>query len=351
MTFCHPVKNEEVSFVSSTDTHIRLAHGSGGTASEDLLKEVIFPILGTEESQGLDAALLDIGESKVAFTTDGFVVQPLEFPGGNIGKLSVCGTANDLAVMGARPFALAVGLILEEGLPVEVLKNILESLAQEAKRAGTRVVAGDTKVVRKGETDGIYITTSGIGICSEIWALHPSRIEERDAILVTGTIGDHGAAVLAARESFGLEGNLLSDCACIWPIVESIREFADSIHFMRDPTRGGLAAVLHEAVSSSNLGVELVESQLPVKPEVAGFTEILGIDPLYLACEGRILLIVRDRHAEPILERIKETPLGRETSIIGKVTPRRQSTVVLRNPYGSSRSVENMAGEQLPRIC
>jgi len=340
--------------VNSSDDHIRLEHGSGGESSWRLLRDVIFPILGPHTSQGLDAALLDLDippGSKLGFTTDGFVVQPLHFPGGDIGKLSVCGTTNDLAMMGAHPVALTVGMILEEGLSVQILEDILRSIEREARHLGVRVVAGDTKVVRKGEADGVFITTAGVGVCSNRWNLHPDRICEGDSILVTGTIGDHGAAILAARESFGLEGDLISDCASLWPLVESLEEFAGSIRFMRDPTRGGLAAVLHEAVCGSSLGVELIESRLPVRPEVAGFSEILGIDPLYLACEGRILLVVCSEDSDRILQRIAENPLGEHAAGIGRIIKRHEAAVVMENPYGSVRSIENLASEQLPRIC
>jgi hydrogenase expression/formation protein HypE len=335
-------------------SNIRLSHGSGGRATSELLQDVIFPILGPSAGHGLDAALMDLSladRQKIAITTDGFVIQPIEFPGGDIGKLAVCGTLNDLAVVGACPVAVALGMILEEGLPLEVLERILRSIALEAEQNGVHVVTGDTKVVRKGEADRIFLTTTGIGVQSRAWNLHPQRIVEEDRILVSGTIGEHGAAILAARESFGLEGALVSDCACLWPLIERLERFADSIRFMRDPTRGGLAAVLHEAFDGTALGAEIYESQLPIRKEVSAFSEVLGIEPLYLASEGRVLLVTDRAASQSILEEIKQSPLGRDAAEIGTVTAAQAERIVLKNPYGSGRFLMNPAEEQLPRIC
>ncbi len=338
----------------SSQENIRLSHGSGGRATSELLRDVIFPILGPSAGHGLDAALMDLSlhnGQKLAITTDGFVIQPIEFPGGDIGKLAVCGTLNDLAVMGACPVAVALGMILEEGLSLDVLERILRSIALEAERNGVRVVTGDTKVVRKGEADRIFVTTTGIGVQPRVWNLHPQRIAEGDRILVSGTIAEHGTAILAARESFGLEGALVSDCACLWPLIERLERFADCIRFMRDPTRGGLAAVLHEAFDGTVLGAEIREDQLPIRKEVSAFSEVLGIEPLYLASEGRVVLVVDSTASRAILDEIRNSPLGQDAAEIGTVTEAQSERIVLKNPYGSGRFLMNPAEEQLPRIC
>ncbi|MFH1742733.1 MAG: hydrogenase expression/formation protein HypE, partial [bacterium] len=330
----------------SGDNAIRLSHGSGGQTTRQLLHEVVFPTLGITAEADLDAALLDLSlppGSQLAFTTDGFVVQPIEFPGGDIGKLAVCGTLNDLAVVGAKPAALALSLILEEGFPIPTLEKILCSIAREADRNNVRIVTGDTKVVRQGEADKIFITTTGIGIRRQEWDVHPRRIVPGDRILASGTLAEHGAAILAARESFGLEGPLSSDCAALWPLIEQLKETADAIHFMRDPTRGGLAAVLHEALAGSDYCAELVESQLPIREEVSAFSEVLGIDPLYLASEGRIIVVVEEKGVETILEKMRQDPLGRQAAEIGVISKEQPGTILLRNPYGSRRFLQNLA--------
>lgn len=334
------------------DTHVSLAHGNGGRYMRELIHEIFArhlanPLLDTDS----DAAVLpwNAADGELAFTTDSFTVQPLEFPGGNIGSLAVHGTTNDLAVAGAEPRYLSLGVLLEEGLEFAVLERVVAGIAAAAQEIGVVVAAGDTKVVRRGEGGGIYLNTSGIGVRNPALRLGVREIRAGDAILVSGPIGDHGIAVMLAREQFGLRGDLQSDAASVLPITRALAGIA-SLRFMRDPTRGGLATVAHEIVRGSGLGVWLDEAQVPVRDSVRSVCEMLGYDPWFLACEGRVVAVVAGSDAEAALAAMRATAAGRESSIIGQVRaePRR---VVLRTPIGGERVIEELEDDPLPRIC
>ena len=329
---------------------ILLSHGGGGEETQKLIKELFFkyfsnPILEKME----DAAVLDLN-SKLAFTTDSFTVSPIFFKGGNIGKLAIAGTVNDLAMMGAKPKYLSCSFIIEEGLPFEELEEIVKSMAEEMKKTGVQIVTGDTKVVPKGSADKIFINTTGIGeIVYEEISAH--NIEEGDVILVSGTIGDHGACIMAQREGIELEGNISSDCASLWPLVEDLINSGITIKAMRDPTRGGLSAVLNEWAEQSNIGIEIEEEKIPVKDEIQGLCELLGLEPYTLANEGKFILAVPENEAEKALEVMKNNELGKDAEIIGKTISDYKGKVILKSPYGSKRIMEPPAGELLPRIC
>ena len=326
------------------------SHGGGGEETQKLIKELFFkyfsnPILEKME----DAAVLDIN-SKLAFTTDSFTVSPIFFKGGNIGKLAVAGTVNDLSMMGAKPKYLSCSFIIEEGLPFEDLEEIVKSMAKEMKKTGVQIVTGDTKVVPKGSADKIFINTTGIGeIVYEGISAH--NIKEGDVILVSGTIGDHGACIMAQREGIELEGDIASDCASLWPLVEDLINAGITIKAMRDPTRGGLSAVLNEWAEQSNIGIEIEEEKIPVKDEIQGLCELLGLEPYTLANEGKLILAVPEEEAEKALKVMKNNELGKDAQIIGKVISDYKGKVILKSPYGSKRIMEPPAGELLPRIC
>ena len=329
---------------------ILLSHGGGGEETQKLIKELFFkyfsnPILEKME----DSAVLETN-SKLAFTTDSFTVSPIFFKGGNIGKLAIAGTVNDLAMMGARPKYLSCSFIIEEGLPFEELEEIVKSMAEEMKKTGVQIVTGDTKVVPKGSADKIFINTTGIGeIVYKGISAH--NIEERDVILVSGTIGDHGACIMAQREGIELEGDIASDCASLWPLVEDLINEGITIKAMRDPTRGGLSAVLNEWAEQSNIGIEIEEEKIPVKDEIQGLCELLGLEPYTLANEGKLILAVPQEKAEKALEIMKNNVLGKDAQIIGKAISDYKGKVILKSPYGSKRIMEPPAGELLPRIC
>ena len=329
---------------------ILLSHGGGGEETQKLIKELFFkyfsnPILEKME----DAAVLNIN-SKLAFTTDSFTVSPIFFKGGNIGKLAIAGTVNDLAMMGAKPKYLSCSFIIEEGLPFEELEEIVRSMAEEMKKTGVQIVTGDTKVVPKGSTDKIFINTTGIGeIVYEGISAH--NIQEGDVILVSGTVGDHGACIMAQREGIEMEGDISSDCASLWSLVEDLINKGLTIKAMRDPTRGGLSAVLNEWADQSDIGIEIDEEKIPIKEEVQGMCELLGLDPLSLANEGKLILAVPEEEGEKALNILKNNPLGKNAQIIGRVTSDYKGKVILKSPYGSKRILEPPAGELLPRIC
>ena len=329
---------------------ILLSHGGGGEETQKLIKELFFkyfsnPILEKME----DSAVLDIN-SKLAFTTDSFTVSPIFFKGGNIGKLAIAGTVNDLAMMGAKPKYLSCSFIIEEGLPFEELEEIVKSMAEEMKKTGVQIVTGDTKVVPKGSADKIFINTTGIGeIVYKGISAH--NIEEGDVILVSGTIGDHGACIMAQREGIELEGDIASDCASLWTLVEDLMNAGITLKAMRDPTRGGLSAVLNEWAEQSNIGIEIEEEKIPVKDEIQGLCELLGLEPYTLANEGKLILAVPENEAEKVLEIMRNNELGKNAQIIGKAISDYKGKVILKSPYGSKRIMEPPAGELLPRIC
>ncbi|WP_457623892.1 hydrogenase expression/formation protein HypE [Persephonella sp.] len=329
---------------------ILLSHGGGGEETQKLIKELFFryfsnPILEKME----DAAVLDTGK-KIAFTTDSFTVSPIFFKGGNIGKLAVAGTVNDIAMMGAKPIYMSCSFIIEEGLPYDELEEIVKSMAEEMKNSGVKVVTGDTKVVPRGSVDKIFINTAGIG--EVIYdGISASSLDSGDVVLTSGTIGDHGACIMAEREEIDLEGDLKSDCVSLWSLVKDILDEKIPVKAMRDPTRGGLSAVLNEWAEQSNVGIEIEESKIPIKEEVQGLCELLGLDPLNLANEGKLIIAVPEEYAEKTLKILKSNPLGINGEIIGKVIEEYKGKVILKSPYGSKRILEPPAGELLPRIC
>ncbi len=335
---------------------ILLAHGSGGKQSHDLIAGLFLEAFGNPLLDPLDDSALLFAETlppraPLVFTTDGYVVKPRFFPGGNIGKLAVCGTINDLAVMGAEPLYISCGFIIEEGFPIDELKRILASMKEVLEATGARVVTGDTKVVEKGAVDGIFITTSGIGIVKMDPAPGMSRVEAGDVVLVSGTIGDHGVAVMATREGLRFNVPVESDCAALVSLVRTAADAAGSgIKFMRDPTRGGLATVLNEIATGANLGIEITEEALPISEGVDGLCELLGLDPLYVANEGKVVMIVSAERADAALEALRGHPLGARAARIGTVTSSHPGKVALKTAVGS-RIVDMLAGEQLPRIC
>ncbi len=332
------------------DTHIELAHGSGGKASRRLVEGLVAPILGNPSLD--DAALLNLNGASLAFTADSFVVRPLRFPGGSIGELAVYGTVNDLAVSGAKPVALLSTLILEAGLSVQVLQKELEAIRQAAQIAGVRVVGGDTKVVEHGKADGLYISTSGLGLVDPRVRLAASSVRAGDQVLLSGPIGDHGITILLARGELDLEADLKSDTRSVWPLVEGlINSAAPGLRWMRDPTRGGVATALNELAREAGLGIKLYEEQIPIRDAVRGACEILGLDPLFIANEGQFIAIVAPEYAETALEALWAVPGGDEARRVGEVVESPAGVVFSQTGYGSSRIVDMLVGDPLPRIC
>jgi hydrogenase expression/formation protein HypE len=333
---------------------IRLAHGLGGRLTQDLLDQVIVPALSGAEGHAvtLDAAVLVDLEPPVVVSTDSFTITPRFFPGGDIGKLAVCGTVNDVAMMGARCRYLALGLILEEGLPIEELRRIIASLGETARRCGVRVVTGDTKVVEKGSADGIFINTTGFGT-RVLPPVGPEQIREGDHILISGPIADHGAAILNAREKLGFAQTLESDCAPLWELVEAAAAAAGPcLHALRDPTRGGVAATLNEFARDTGFQFVLEEAAIPVRAEVAAFLEVLGLDPLPIPNEGKCLLLVAPEAASAALRALRSHPLGRQAEAIGRIEKGgRRGRVILETRIGTRRVVEMPLEAGLPRIC
>lgn len=329
------------------DDIITLDYGSGGKKTAALIDEIIIPELGNNALNALgDGAILD---GQLAFSTDSFVVDPLFFPGGDIGKLCVCGTVNDLAMCGAEPKYLSLALIIEEGLPTESLRRIVASIKAAAEAAGVAVVTGDTKVVERGRGDGVYITTSGIGVV-RYPGLGPERMRPGDAVLISGTAGDHGAAVMLARDAL-MEGEIGSDCAALNGLVRAVLESGAQVRVLRDPTRGGVATTLCEFAESAALGIELDEAAIPVRRDVSAACALLGLDPLYCANEGKMLAVVAAKDEERALAAMRSVPEGKNAAIIGRVISERPGKVVLRTAMGGSRILQKLAGAQLPRIC
>lgn len=331
---------------------IVLAHGGGGRLTADLLRDVFLPALGNEVLSRLeDQATLPWEGGRLAFTTDAFVVRPLFFPGGDIGKLAVNGTVNDLAVGGARPLFLSAAFILEEGLPVSDLERIAASMKEACRQARVALVAGDTKVVDKGKGDQAFIATAGVGVVPEGVSLSIANARPGDRLVLSGTIGDHGMAILCLREGIELETTLESDTAPLGELAALALRACPSIRLMRDPTRGGLASALHELAQASKVGVRIEEERIPLRPEVRGACEILGLDPLYVANEGKLVAAVPAAEAERLVETLREHPLGRQAAVIGDVVADGPGIVRLRSRAGGERIVSLLAGEPLPRIC
>jgi len=333
---------------------IRLAHGAGGRMMADLIREVFAPPLDNPYlRQMADSAVVDptTRNPRFAISTDSFVVRPLFFPGGDIGSLAVHGTVNDVAMSGARPLWLTAGFILEEGLEMAVLERVVRSMAEAASTAGVQVVAGDTKVVERGHGDGIYINTAGVGIVPEGVEVGPDRARSGDVVLLSGTVGDHGIAVLSQREGLAFETELVSDSTALNGLVEVLLAAAPHTHCLRDPTRGGLAAALNELAETANMGVEIEEAAVPVRPAVTAACEMLGFDPLTVANEGKLIAFVPPEEAEAALEALQAHPLGREAARIGVVTEQHPGMVLARTGIGGRRIVDMPLGELLPRIC
>ncbi|MBJ6723761.1 hydrogenase expression/formation protein HypE [Geomesophilobacter sediminis] len=331
---------------------ILLGHGSGGKLSHQLLDEVILPHLSSTGAAGQnDAALLQIGGSKLAFSTDSYVVDPIFFPGGNIGDLAVNGTVNDLSMMGARPLFISVAFILEEGFSKKEFAEILASMRRAADAAGVSLVTGDTKVVPKGKADRIFINTSGIGVLEHGLQIDGGQGRVGDQILVSGTIGDHGIAVLCAREGLGMQTGVTTDSAPLNGLVQELLGLGDALHVLRDPTRGGVATTLKEIALQSEIAITLREEALPVNEGVTGVCSILGLDPLYVANEGKLLAFVAPDRAQEALKIMRAHPMGCDAAIIGEVTSSGGGRIQMETVVGGMRGVEMLSGEQLPRIC
>ena len=330
---------------------VQLAHGGGGRLMKELIEGVFLPALGTDPEGLHDSAVLEVQGTRLAFTTDGFVVHPRRFPGGDLGELAVYGTVNDLAMAGARPLALSVAFILEEGLPFEELSGLVHSLRAAADRCGVRVVTGDTKVVDRGKGDGIFITTTGVGLVPAGVDIHPRRVRPGDAVLVTGDLGRHGIAVMSVREGLAFHTPITSDCAPVHHLAAALLAEGLDIHCLRDPTRGGLASVLNEIAAAASVAVEAREEAVPVDEGVAAACEILGLDPLYVACEGRMVAFLPEAQADRALAALRAHPEGAGAAVIGRVLEGPAGRVTLKTPLGTSRLLDLLSGEQLPRIC
>ncbi|MCE8417555.1 hydrogenase expression/formation protein HypE [Rhodovulum sulfidophilum] len=336
------------------DTHVTLSHGGGGRAMRDLIDEVFAsafrPDAMEDQARLSDAALAEPG-ARLAMTTDGFVVTPLEFPGGDIGKLAICGTVNDLAVGGARPLWLSAAFIIEEGTEIALLRRIAATMAAEAEAAGVRIVTGDTKVVGRGAADGVFVTTTGVGVIPPGRDLAAMHIRPGDVAIVNGVLGDHGATILAARGDLALSTDIRSDCQALGHLMEAVIAAAPGTRAARDATRGGLAAALNEMAETAGVGVEIEEEALPLRDEVKGLCEILGLDPLYLANEGTLVLFVPEAEAAAALAAMRDRPEGRGAVIVGRATGDHPGQVRMRTAFGGARIVDMLVGEQLPRIC
>lgn len=330
-------------------THITLAHGNGGRLMQALIEELFAPLYDDRGQMQFDAATLTLPAGETVITTDGFTVKPLEFPGGTIGSLAIHGTVNDLAVSGARPHSMTLNVIIEEGMALETLKRIIGSMAAAAAEAGVTIVAGDTKVVPKGDANGLYLATTGVGVRPPGLRLSMKRIRPGDRLLVSGPVGDHGTAVMLAREQFGLRGDLRSDAASVLPLTDCLRQL-DGVRFMRDPTRGGLATVAWELIKGSGLGARLYQSAIPVRDAVRSVCDILGYDPLYLACEGRVVAAVSADAADEALRRWQALPQGEQAAEIG-VFETTARGLVLETELGGERALQELEDDPLPRIC
>jgi hydrogenase expression/formation protein HypE len=332
--------------------NIVMGHGGGGKLSAELITHLFLPAFANDTLNNLgDSAILDLKAGRIAVSTDSFVVRPLFFPGGDIGSLAVHGTVNDIAMSGATPQFLTVGFIIEEGLPINVLGRIVDSMAAAARDAGVQIITGDTKVVDKGHGDGVYINTSGFGFIPDGVEIAPSKAQPGDVVIVSGTIGDHGMAVMSEREGLQFETDIVSDSAALNGLVAVMLAETNEIHVLRDPTRGGVASSLNEIAEAAQVGVVLDERSLPVNPAVHSACEMLGMDPLFVANEGKLLAIVPDAVAETLLAVMKAHPLGKNSAIIGRITTNHPGLLVAKTAIGGTRVVPMQIGEQLPRIC
>jgi len=331
---------------------VLLAHGGGGTLSHQLINKMFFPHFNNELlNEQHDSAIFSIEKGRLAFTTDSYVVQPIFFPGGDIGDLAVNGTVNDLTAAGAKPLYISVGFIIEEGLLMDELWQIVQSIKRAADNAGVKIATGDTKVVDKGKGDKIFINTSGIGVIKEGINISPKNCVPGDRIIISGRIADHGITIMAAREGLDFDTTIKSDTAPLNGLFESVEHLGDKIRVMRDPTRGGIASTLNEIAETANVGVLIDEEKIPLNGEVDAACEILGLDPLYIANEGKMIFIVSEDFAEETLSALRSHKLGKEAEIIGTVTEENSGMVIMKTTIGSKRVVDMISGEQLPRIC
>jgi len=337
--------------IRSSREVILLAHGSGGRLSHELIEERFVPLLADPALHKLDDSAILEAEGRLAFTTDSYVVNPLFFPGGDIGRLSVCGTVNDLSMTGAKPLYLSLSLIIEEGFPLTELDRILHSIRAACQEAGVNIVTGDTKVVGRGQADGLYITTSGIGIVAPKVDISGTNASVGDRVILSGTIGAHGIAITSQREGLRFSVPVQSDCAPLNSLVAQMLEASPNIHCLRDPTRGGLASTLNELARQSHVGIAVEEERIPVREEVTAACELLGFDPLHVANEGKLVAIVSPDDAAMVLARMKDTKYGANAAIIGEVSNRHPGRVVMKTRLGPSRIVDMLSGELLPRIC
>ena len=331
---------------------ITIGHGSGGKMTHDLINDVFFKYLGNDIlEQADDSAIVELKGGKTAFTTDSFVVNPVFFPGGDIGKLAVCGTVNDLAVNGANPEYLTCSFIIEEGFLMEDLEKIVKSMAETASRAGVKIVSGDTKVVEKGEADGIFINTSGIGSIISGNELGINNIQAGDNVIISGTLGDHGLAILSQRKELDFESVVVSDCAPLNLMIKELLGKTSGVKFMRDPTRGGLATTLNEIVMACSFGMLIEEKSIPVSDGVRSACELLGMDPMYMANEGKTIIIASSASSEEARSILKTEKYGKDAAIIGKITEENIEKVCLKTNYGVTRIMDMLTAQQVPRIC
>lgn len=330
---------------------VTLAHGGGGKQTAELIKKVFSAHFSNPEFTADDAAVLDVGTGEIAVSTDGFIVSPYQFPGGNIGKLSICGTVNDLACMGAKPLYLTCAFVLEEGFPLQELEKIAESMEKTAEEAGVRIVAGDTKVAGKGQVDKVFITTTGIGRLTEGFRTSGAFAKPGDAVIVTGDIGRHGTTILLEREELGITADIRSDCAPLWGTVESMINTTRDIHVIRDATRGGVGTVLYEIAAESGVGVSIDAEAVPVQESVKGVCGMLGIDPLYLANEGTMVVIAPEKEADGLIETLRRGPYSSNAAVIGRITEENPGLVIMNTEIGLQTMLPQPGGELLPRIC
>lgn len=331
---------------------ITLSHGSGGKITNELIENIFYKYFNNEYlSQNNDSSVLPVVEGKLAISTDSFVINPIFFNGGDIGKLAVCGTVNDISMSGAIPLYITVGFILEEGFKIADLERIVKSIAETAKEAGVKIVAGDTKVVENGSADKIFINTTGVGVIKENRYLTAQNIRVGDKVIISGTLGDHGTCIMSQRNNLEFDNNIKSDCGSLNKLIHKALEVSDNIRVLRDPTRGGLATTLNEISNQGNRSIMLYEDKLPINDEVMSMCEILGLEPLYIANEGKVVLIVASADADKVLEAIKEESMGKNATIIGEVMEDSKGSVYLRTEIGGTRLINMPVGELLPRIC
>lgn len=330
---------------------VTLAHGAGGRQTSELIDQVFKAHFANPDLTSDDAAVLSVEGGKLAFTTDGFIVSPAEFPGGNIGKLSICGTVNDLACMGAKPLYLSCAFVIEEGFPMDKLEEIAAAMEKTAAEAGVKIVAGDTKVAGKGQVDGVFITTTGIGQIQEGVSTSGFQAKPGDAVIVSGDVGRHGCTILLARNEFGIEADVTSDCAPLWGTVKSMLDTTKDIHVIRDATRGGVGTVLYEIAEQSHVGIRLNAPDVPVADGVKGVCGMLGLEPLYLACEGRLVIFAPKEVAPALLETLRQGKYSANAAIIGEVTDEMPGRVMMKTEIGAETLLPPPGGELLPRIC